>query len=63
MRDENGMLVGWGLGTATFPTIMFQGQARTVPRRDGTGLVELGAQDMGRVPGLRSRRSPNTTCR
>ena len=47
MRDENGLLVGWGLGTATFPAIMFQGQARAVVRRDGTGLVELGAQDMG----------------
>jgi xanthine dehydrogenase YagR molybdenum-binding subunit len=47
MRDENGLLVGWGLGTATFPAIMFQGQARAVLRRDGTGLVELGAQDMG----------------
>jgi xanthine dehydrogenase YagR molybdenum-binding subunit len=47
MRDQNGLLVGWGLGTATFPAIMFQGQARAVLRRDGTGLVELGAQDMG----------------
>jgi xanthine dehydrogenase YagR molybdenum-binding subunit len=47
MRDENGLLVGWGLGTAVFPAIMFQGQARAVLRRDGTGLVELGAQDMG----------------
>ena len=47
MRDENGLLVGWGLGTATFPAIMFQGQARAVLRRDGTGRVELGAQDMG----------------
>src|SRR6266404_1904319 len=47
MRDENGLLVGWGVGTATFPAIMFQGQARAVLRRDGTGLVELGAQDMG----------------
>jgi xanthine dehydrogenase YagR molybdenum-binding subunit len=47
MRDESGLLVGWGLGTAIFPAIMFQGQARAVLRRDGTGLVELGAQDMG----------------
>src|SRR5580704_13929052 len=48
MRDENGLLVGWGLGTATFPAIMFfPGQARAVIRCDGTGLVELGAQDMG----------------
>ncbi len=47
MRDENGLLVGWGLGTAIFPAVMFQGQARAVLRRNGTGLVELGAQDMG----------------
>ena len=47
MHDENGLLVGWGLGTAIFPAIMFQGQARAILRRDGTGLVELGAQDMG----------------
>jgi xanthine dehydrogenase YagR molybdenum-binding subunit len=47
MRDENGLLVGWGLGTAIFPAIMFQGNARAVLRADGTGLVELGAEDMG----------------
>ena len=42
-----GILVGWGMGTATFPALMFQGQARAVLRRDGTGLVETGAHDMG----------------
>jgi xanthine dehydrogenase YagR molybdenum-binding subunit len=47
MRDENGLLVGWGLGTATFPAVMFEGHARAVLRHDGSGLVELGAQDMG----------------
>lgn len=47
MRDENGLLVGWGVGTATFPAIMFQGHARAVLRRDGTGLMETGAHDMG----------------
>ncbi|HQT75762.1 MAG: dehydrogenase [Rhodospirillales bacterium 20-64-7] len=47
MRDEAGMLVGWGMGTATFPAIMFEGHARAVLRRDGTGIVELGAHDMG----------------
>ncbi|MBO1075534.1 xanthine dehydrogenase family protein molybdopterin-binding subunit [Roseomonas marmotae] len=47
MRDENGLLVGWGMGTATFPAIMFQGQARVVLRRDGSGLAETGAHDMG----------------
>jgi xanthine dehydrogenase YagR molybdenum-binding subunit len=47
MRDDAGLLVGWGVGTATFPALMFQGQARAVIRRDGTGVVEIGAHDMG----------------
>ena len=47
MRDEAGLLVGWGVGTATFPALMFQGHARAAIRRDGTGLIELGAHDMG----------------
>lgn len=47
MRDEAGMLVGWGMGTACFPALMFQAQARAVLRLDGDGLVETGAQDMG----------------
>ena len=38
MRDEAGLLVGWGMGTATFPALMFQAQARAVIRRDGTGV-------------------------
>ncbi|MBW8724979.1 MAG: xanthine dehydrogenase family protein molybdopterin-binding subunit [Inquilinus limosus] len=47
MRDEAGFLTGWGVGTATFPALMFQAQARAVLRRDGTGVMETGAQDMG----------------
>ncbi|HYZ62324.1 MAG TPA: xanthine dehydrogenase family protein molybdopterin-binding subunit, partial [Acetobacteraceae bacterium] len=47
MRDDAGKLVGWGVGTATFPAIMLQAQARAVLRDDGTGLVETGAHDMG----------------
>ena len=47
MRDEAGLLVGWGMGTATFPALMFQAQARAVLRDDGTGLMETGAHDMG----------------
>jgi xanthine dehydrogenase YagR molybdenum-binding subunit len=47
MRDEAGLLVGWGMGTATFPALMFQGQARAVIRKDGTGVMEMGAHDMG----------------
>ncbi len=47
MRDEAGFLVGWGMGTATFPALMFQGAARAVLRSDGTGVMETGAHDMG----------------
>ncbi len=47
MRDAAGHLVGWGMGTAVFPALMFQGNARAVLLADGTGLVETGAHDMG----------------
>jgi xanthine dehydrogenase YagR molybdenum-binding subunit len=47
MRDEAGFLVGWGMGTATFPALMFQAEARAVLRRNGTGLMETSAADMG----------------
>ena len=46
-RDKDGFLVGWGMGTATFPALMFQAEARAVLRGDGTGLMETGAHDMG----------------
>ncbi len=47
MRDEAGMLVGWGMGTAVFHCPMFQAEARATLRGDGTGLVETSAIDMG----------------
>jgi xanthine dehydrogenase YagR molybdenum-binding subunit len=47
LRDEAGLLVGWGMGTATFPALMFQAEARAVVRSDGSGLMETGAHDMG----------------
>ena len=47
LRDEAGFLVGWGMGTATFPALMFQAEARAVVRGDGSGLMETGAHDMG----------------
>jgi xanthine dehydrogenase YagR molybdenum-binding subunit len=47
MRDDAGFLVGWGMGTATFPALMFQGAARAVVRADGRGVMETGAHDMG----------------
>ena len=47
MRDENGLLVGWGLGVATFPALMFQGAARAVLKADGSGVMEATGHDMG----------------
>jgi xanthine dehydrogenase YagR molybdenum-binding subunit len=47
LRDEAGSLVGWGMGTAIFPALMFAAEARAVLHRDGTGLMETGAHDMG----------------
>jgi len=47
MRDPDGLLVGWGVGTATFPALMFQAQAKATLRRDGSGVMEIGAHDMG----------------
>ena len=47
MRDDSGLLVGWGVGTATFPALMFQAEARAAIRGDGSGVMEIGAHDMG----------------
>jgi xanthine dehydrogenase YagR molybdenum-binding subunit len=47
MRDRDGFLVGWGVGTATFPALMFAAQAKAVLQRDGGGVMEIGAHDMG----------------
>jgi xanthine dehydrogenase YagR molybdenum-binding subunit len=51
MRDAAGLLVGWGVGTATFPALMMRAQARAVIRRDGTGMMATGAHDMGQGAG------------
>jgi xanthine dehydrogenase YagR molybdenum-binding subunit len=48
MRDRDGLLVGWGVGTATFPALMFAAKAKAMLRRDGgCGVMEIGAHDMG----------------
>lgn len=47
MRDKNGMLVGWGVGTALFPCPHFPAEARATLRADGTALVETAGVDMG----------------
>ena len=46
-RDADGLLVGWGVGTATFPAYIFQAEAEAELRDDGTGTVGIGAHDMG----------------
>ena len=47
MRDENGFLVGWGMGTAVFHCPQFPAEARATLRADGTALVETAGADMG----------------
>jgi xanthine dehydrogenase YagR molybdenum-binding subunit len=47
MRDEDGLLVGWGVGTALFPCPHFPAEARATLRADGTALVETAGVDMG----------------
>ncbi|WP_232628107.1 xanthine dehydrogenase family protein molybdopterin-binding subunit [Methylobacterium sp. Leaf118] len=47
MRDAAGRLIGWGVGTALFPALMMQAEARAEIRADGTGTVAIGAHDMG----------------
>lgn len=47
MRDENGFLVGCGMGTAVFPCPHFPAEARATLRRDGSALVETAGADMG----------------
>ena len=47
MRNADGLLVGWGVGTATFPALMFQAEARAVVRATGAASVAIGAIDMG----------------
>ena len=47
IRDHAGFLVGWGVGTATFPALMFEGHAKALLRQDGSGVMEIGAHDMG----------------
>lgn len=51
MRDEAGLLIGWGMGTATFPAMMFQAEARAILKSDGYGVMETGAHDMGQGAG------------
>ena len=62
MRDDDGLLVGWGVGTATFPAFMFEAQAQggAAPRRQrrhGDRRPRHGAGRLDRAGADRSRRS------
>lgn len=46
MRDGR-TLVGWGMGTATYPASRMGASARAVLQRDGTFVVQSGSQDIG----------------
>lgn len=47
MRDADGFLVGWGMGTALFPCPMFPAEARATIRAHGKALIETAGVDMG----------------
>jgi xanthine dehydrogenase YagR molybdenum-binding subunit len=47
MKDENGMLTGWGMGTSIFHAPFFPAKARAVLRRDGRARAETSGADMG----------------
>lgn len=47
MRDDTGHLVGWGVGTAVFPSPMFKAEARAVLHDDGSATVETSGVEMG----------------
>jgi xanthine dehydrogenase YagR molybdenum-binding subunit len=46
MRD-NGVLVGWGMATATYPARQLAASAVARIRADGTAVVQTGTQDLG----------------
>jgi xanthine dehydrogenase YagR molybdenum-binding subunit len=47
MRDAQGHLVGWGMGTALFAAHMNKAEARAVLRADGSAMIATAGADMG----------------
>jgi xanthine dehydrogenase YagR molybdenum-binding subunit len=47
MRDGQGFLVGWGMGTAVFHCPMFAAEARAALHSDGAATIETSVIDMG----------------
>jgi xanthine dehydrogenase YagR molybdenum-binding subunit len=44
---KDGMLVGWGMATATYPGYMMAAEAKVILKDDGTALVQCAAHDIG----------------
>lgn len=47
MRDKDGLLVGWGMGTASYPTNVREAKAKARLLADGTAHVESATHDLG----------------
>jgi xanthine dehydrogenase YagR molybdenum-binding subunit len=45
--QKDGMLVGWGMATASYPAYMMMATARAVLKADGTALVQCATHDLG----------------
>ena len=50
MRDEDGFLVGWGMGTAVFHCPMFAAEVRAALNGDGTATSKRARSKWGRAP-------------
>lgn len=44
---KDGMLIGWGVATATYPGYMMAAEARITLKQDGSAVVQCAAHDIG----------------
>ncbi|RYD49954.1 MAG: xanthine dehydrogenase family protein molybdopterin-binding subunit, partial [Verrucomicrobiaceae bacterium] len=47
MRDDDGMLVGWGTATGVWPALQMKASASITLKREGTALVRSATTDIG----------------
>ncbi|HWE75566.1 MAG TPA: xanthine dehydrogenase family protein molybdopterin-binding subunit [Stellaceae bacterium] len=47
MRDRKGLLIGWGMASATYPGLRSEAGATVRVERDGTVVVQSATQDIG----------------
>ncbi len=47
MQDADGRLLGWGMGTATYPSRLMQAEAKVTLQADGTARVTVATHDLG----------------